>query len=32
MFLNLRHNISPDTSLTQLPARDPAQESTKWIF
>lgn len=29
MFLNLWHNISPDTPLTQLPARDPAQENTK---
>lgn len=32
MFLNLWHNISPDTPLTQPPARDPAQENTKSEF
>lgn len=32
MFLNLWHNISSDTPLTQLPARYPAQENTKSEF
>lgn len=32
MFLNLWHNISSDTSLTQTPAGYPEQENTKNEF